>query len=284
MTAPNNPMPTLPPGATPTVVSSIRQAARATNVDFGLLMAQAQQESGFQTDAKASGSSATGLFQFIDSTWLGLVQRYGEKYGVGSLAQQISVDGSGRASVSDPATRQRILDLRKDPRLSAALAAEYARQNKQTLEQALGRPAGTTDLYLAHFLGANGAVTFLKAVGSSGATPAADLLPEAAAANPTVFYGAAGNKLSVADIYGSFSRRIDGEAQQLAAAGPVPVAASLASPSDVSPLIRGLTFDGQQLSPPMQAMLNLFALSALKLLAPQPTPSVSPLLPGLRSL
>ena len=37
MTAPNNPMPTLPPGATPTVVGSIRQAARATDIDFGLL-------------------------------------------------------------------------------------------------------------------------------------------------------------------------------------------------------------------------------------------------------
>jgi len=284
MTAPNNPMPTLPPGASPTVVNSIRQAARATNVDFGLLMAQAQQESGFQADAKASGSSATGLFQFIDGTWLGLVQRYGEKYGVGALAQQITVDGNGRASVADPATRQRILDLRKDPRLSSALAAEYARQNKQTLEQALGRPADNADLYLAHFLGANGAVTFLKAVASNGATPAADLLPDAAAANPAVFYGAAGNKLSVADIYGSFARRIDGEASRLAAAGPAPVAASLAATTDVSPFIRSLPFDGQQLTPSVQAMLNLFALSALKLLAPTPAPTVSPLLPGLRSL
>ena len=281
MTAPNNPMPTLPPGATPGIVGSIRQAARATNVDFGLLMAQAQQESGFQADAKAAGSSATGLFQFIDSTWLGLVQRFGAKYGLGGFVQQITSDANGRASVSDPATRQRILDFRRDPRLSAALAAEYARQNKTALEQALGRPAGNADLYLAHFLGAGGAVSFLKAAATAGGTPAADLLPEAAAANPAVFYGAGGRKLSVAEIYGSFSRQINGEAQLLAAAAPSG-GASAASTGDL--LLPGLTFDGHQLTAPLQAMLNLFALSALKLLAPDSTPATTPLLPGLRSL
>ncbi len=278
MTAPNNPMPPLPPGATTGVVSSIRQAAHAANVDFGLLMAQAQQESGFQADAKASGSSATGLFQFIDSTWLGLVQRFGEKYGVGGLAQQITTDGAGRATVADPATRQRILDLRKDPRLSAALAAEFARQNKTELEQALGRPAGNADLYMAHFLGATGATTFLKAVASAGATPGAELLPEAAAANRGVFYDAAGRPLSVAQIYQSFSSRINQQAAQFAGAGASPIA-GLATASEVPPFIRGLTFDGRQLATPMAAMLNLFALSALKLLgtaAPAPKSSLLP--------
>ncbi len=232
MTAPNNPMPTLPPGATTGVIGSIRQAARATNVDFGLLMAQAQQESGFQADAKASGSSATGLFQFIDTTWLGLVQRFGEKYGVGALAQQITTDSAGRASVADPATRQRILDLRKDPRLSAAMAAEFARQNKGELEQALGRPASNADLYMAHFLGAGGATTFLKAVASAGATPGADLLPDAAAANRSVFYDPSGRPLSVAQIYQSFATRINQQAAQLGGTGASPIT-GLAAASDV---------------------------------------------------
>lgn len=284
MTAPNNPLPTLPSGATSVVVSSIRQAARATNVDFGLLMAQAQQESGFQADAKASGSSATGLYQFIDSTWLGLVQRFGAKYGVGALAQQVTTDASGRAGVADPATRQQILDLRKDPRLSSALAAEYARQNKTELEQALGRPAGNADLYMAHFLGAGGATTFLKAVASGGATPGAALLPEAAAANRGAFYDAGGHPLSVAQIYQSFASKIGQQATELAAsAGPSPTAA-LGSGSDVPALIRGLTFDGRQLASPMAAMLNLFALSAIKLIGSPSTPSASTLLPGLQSL
>jgi hypothetical protein len=281
MTAPSNPI--LPAGVTPALVRSIHQAAQATDVDFGLLMAQAQQESGFQADAKASGSSATGLFQFIDSTWLGLVQRYGAKYGAGALARQITTDVEGRATVADAATRQRILDLRKDPRLAAALAAEFARQNKAALQQALGREPGNADLYMAHFLGANGAITFLKAVASAGGTPAADLLPEAAAANRDVFYGANGRKLSVAEIYAGFSRRINGDAQRFAATAPTP-SGPASSTADLPTLIQSLGFTGQELTPSMTAMLNLFALSALKLLAPDPLPSTPPVSPLLRSI
>ena len=283
MTAPNSPMPPLPPGATPTVVGSIRQAARATDIDFGLLMAQAQQESGFQADAKASGSSATGLFQFIDSTWLGLVRQFGDKYGAGALAQQITTDGAGRASVADPATRQKILDLRKDPRLSAALAAENARLNKGALEQALGREAGNADLYMAHFLGAGGATTFLKAVSSAGSTVAADLLPDAAAANRTVFYDdRTGRARSVAEIYQSFSSKIAADAQRLTSAAPLAnaPAASAESPA----FIRSLSFDGHRLTPAMAAMLNVFAVSALKLLGDGPSPALPRPVTGRRSI
>jgi hypothetical protein len=281
MTAPNNPMPTLPPGATPTVVGSIRQAARATDIDFGLLMAQAQQESGFQADAKASGSSATGLFQFIDSTWLGLVRQFGDKYGAGALAQQITADGAGRATVADPATRQKILDLRKDPRLSAALAAEYMRLNKGALEQALGRKAGNADLYMAHFLGAGGATTFLKAMTSAGSTLAADLLPEAAAANRAVFYDdRTGRPRSVAEIYQSFTSKITRDAQAFTNASAGLPAASADTPT----FARSLSFDGHRLTPSMAAMLNVFALSALKLLGDQPAPVPSPFFSGRRSI
>jgi len=248
-------------------------------MDFGLLLAQAQQESGFQPDAKASGSSATGLFQFIESTWLAMVKRFGDKYGVGGLAQQIGTGANGHPQVTDPATRQRILDLRQDPRLSSALAAEYARLNKSALEQALGRPAGSADLYLAHFLGSGGAVTFLKALGQSDSTPAAELLPQAAAANHAVFYDAgSGRPRSLAEIYQDFATRIGREARQfsgLTVAGtPAAQAATVAAPS--------LPFDARQLAPPMAAMLNLFSLSALKLLGDSGLPSLS--LPPMSSL
>lgn len=265
MTAASNPMSSLSATAGASVVGSIRQAARAADIDFGLLMAQAQQESGFRPDAKASGSSATGLFQFIDTTWLGLVQRFGGKHGLGALAAHIDTDSAGRPTVTDAATRQRILDLRRDPRLSAAFAAEYARQNKNELEQALGRPATNADLYMAHFLGAGGAISFLKAVQRNGGTAAADLLPEAAAANRAVFYDTqTGRARSVAEIYESFSRRIGEEAQRFAGAD---AGAGGDSPrTAVPPFIRSLGFDGQQLSAPLAAMLNIFAFSALKLL------------------
>jgi Transglycosylase SLT domain len=269
MTASNPPIRIVPPGAA--IVSSIRQAAQATDVDFGLLMAQAQQESGFQPNAKASGSSATGLFQFIDSTWLTLVRQFGDKYGVGALAHAVTIDGAGRPTVADAATRRHILDLREDPRLSSSLAAEYARLNKGELERALGRPAGNTEIYLAHFLGARGATSFLTALAENGDTAAADLLPEAAAANHGVFYdGLTGRPRTVAEIYRSFEKRIDSNAAQLSnsSATPYPVRGAQA---DSSQLARTLSFDPRRLSPPLAAMLNLFAFSALHLLGGEPT-------------
>src|SRR5579883_2443343 len=86
----------------PAVLQGIRQASRATHIDFAYLMAQASQESGFQADAKAKTSSATGLYQFIDSTWLDMVRLHGAQYGIGDLAAQVREDASGRSVVADP--------------------------------------------------------------------------------------------------------------------------------------------------------------------------------------
>jgi hypothetical protein len=268
MTAPKNATPPLPSAASPTV--GIRQASRATRMDFARLMAQAQEESGFRVDAKSKSGSATGLFQFISSTWLGLVQRFGERYGVGALAQQIETDPSGRPGVADPATRQRILDLRKDPALSAALAAEYARVNKAEIEQALARPASNPELYLAHFLSAAGATALLKAVERNGDAVGAELLPASAAANRAVFFDGQGRPRTVAEIYGTFAQRVESEAERFSGTGNAGDGAAATTP-DVPRFIRRLGFDGHQLSEPTIAMLNAIALSALQLLAgPRP--------------
>lgn len=282
MSTPSNPLP--PHGISPTVVSSIRQASRATSVDFGTLMAQAKEESGFRVDAKSSSSSASGLFQFINSTWLGLVQRFGDKYGVGALAQQIATDSTGHATVADPALRERILALRKDPSLSAALAAEYARANKGEIEHALGRPAANADLYLAHFLGAAGATALLKAVEQNGDAVGAALLPGAAAANRSVFFDDSGRARSVAEIYRSFAERIDSEAQRFSSADAAQNATGTppATAGDVPGFLSRLGFHGQQLSQPMVAMLNAFALSALQLLAGRQPAALSG--PGRRAI
>ena len=277
MSTPANPSP--PHGISPTVVSRIRQASRATRIDFGTLMAQAKEESGFRVDARSTTSSASGLFQFINLTWLGLVQRFGDKYGVGALARQIATDSAGQASVADPALRERILGLRKDPSLSAALAAEYARANKGEIEHALGRPAGNADLYLAHFLGAAGATALLKAVAQNGDAVGAALLPSAAAANRSVFFDDAGRARSVAEIYRSFAERIDSEAQRFstADAGADNATGTPAATADVPGFLSRLGFHGQQLSQPMVAMLNALALSALQLLAgPRPAALTGP--------
>jgi len=285
MSTPSNPLP--PRGVSPAVIGSIRQASRATGVDFGALMAQAKEESGFRVEARSSSSSASGLFQFINATWLGLVQRFGGKYGVGALAQQIATDATGQATVADPALRARILALRNDASLSAALAAEYARANKGEIERALGRPAGNADLYLAHFLGAAGATALLRAVAQNGDAVAATLLPAAAAANRSVFFDDTGRARSVSEIYRSFAQRIDSEAQRFsrttADGGAVDhkTGTPTSAAADVPGFLFRLGFHGQQLSQPMLAMLNAFALSALQLLA-APRPALSG--PGQRAI
>jgi hypothetical protein len=249
-----------PPAVDPAIVGDIKRASRAANVDFGYMMAQAAQESSFQPGAKATTSSATGLFQFIDSTWLQSVKQHGAKYGLGQYAAQISTDESGRPHVADPAVKQQILDLRKDPQISSQIAAEFAKSNKDEVERVLGRPANPTDLYLAHFLGASGASAMVKTVTSAGTTPAADLLPQAAAANRAVFYDNNGDAKSVAQIYQSFAEKIERQISQYSeATGTEPAVAAEKVATGDETFVPGS--DGQTLG-----TMNVLALAALKLI------------------
>jgi hypothetical protein len=198
-----------------------------------------------------------------------MVRRYGEKHGLGALAQAVTTDGSGRPTVADPATRQRILALRKDPAVAAALAGEYTQANRQEVERALGRTVNRGELYLAHFLGAGGATQLMRAVAQDGAAPAADLLPEAAAANRAVFYDAAGAPRSVGDIYRDLTGRIERQArdfgQDLTALTSPGDAAGLATAAAPSSLTHSFALGGLPMSEPMAQMLNIVALAALKL-------------------
>jgi hypothetical protein len=183
------------------VTSNIRSASRQTGVSFDYLMAQAKKESAMTSDAKSQVSSAAGLFQFTKSTWLQLVKLHGEKYGLGAFAEMIHKTPQGDYTVSDPDQRQHILSLRKDPSLSSLIAGEYAKDNRHWLEKSLGRKVGSTELYLAHFLGPAGAVKLLKAKAENPDQAAADLVPQAAAKNQTMFYGADHSAQSVAALY-----------------------------------------------------------------------------------
>lgn len=203
-------------GANPQVLRDIKRASSATSVDFGFLVAQAYQESSLNPAAKATTSTATGLYQFTEGTWLREFSLHGAKYGYGALASAVSVDDVGRAHVASAAQRQQILALRNDPALSASLAAELAKENRSELQSALGRPVTSTELYLAHFLGAGGARKLLDAVASNGSVKAADLLPTAAAANPSVFYDANGTARSALDLQNYFAGRIEDRARAFA--------------------------------------------------------------------
>lgn len=198
------------------VLPNIQAASRNTGVSFSYLMAQAGKESAFESEAGSHASSAAGLFQFTRATWLQLVKAHGAEHGLTDLADQIHKGSKGEYTVSDPKTRQQILDLRRDPQISSLMAGEYAKDNKSRLEKALGRPVDSTDLYMAHFLGPGGAARVLKARAQDPAQPADALLPQAARKNPSVFYDTNHTPRSVAAVYEKIHHTIDGPMRQFA--------------------------------------------------------------------
>lgn len=202
------------------VGAAIQTAAARTGVDFGYLLGQARIESGFNPNARARTSSATGLFQFIEQTWLATVNRHGANHGLGWAADAIQRGPNGRYHVADPAMRKEILDLRKDPQAASSMAAEFAADNQSYLEGRLGRPTESVDLYLAHFLGAGGAAKFLAAHDANPDAPAASILPAAARANKWVFYGKNGSPRSFAEIRERFAAKLGGSSGPLPAAAP----------------------------------------------------------------
>ena len=121
------------------VVGAIRDAAAATGTSFQYLLATAQVESGLNPKAAASGSSARGLFQFIDQTWLTTVKESGTALGYGRYADAITRSSSGRYQVSDPALRREIMALRNDPTANAAMAGAFTQKNAGKLEARIGR-------------------------------------------------------------------------------------------------------------------------------------------------
>lgn len=191
------------------VLRAVQEASASTGVDFAFMMSQAANESSFDAEAKARTSSATGLYQFIDSTWLTMVKEHGGQHGLGKYQHLIETDSRGRYVVNDPVIRREILDLRNDPRLNAVMAGEFAASNKRHLERSVGGTIGPTDMYMAHFLGPSGATTFLNALRRSPDAPAADFFPAAAQANRAVFYNASGQARSLQDVYNWMDRRVD---------------------------------------------------------------------------
>lgn len=177
-------------------------------MDFDYLLGQAKLESGLRADAKAGTSSASGLYQFIEQSWLSVVKNHGAAHGLGWAADSIGRNANGRLSVGDPATRQAILALRNDPAAASLMAAEHAADNKAALEQTLDRDATGTDLYMAHFLGLGGAKKFLGALESGSSASGASLFPAAARANRNVFYASNGEPRSLGDIYDRFSAKL----------------------------------------------------------------------------
>lgn len=134
-------------------------------------------ESGGNPRAKASTSSALGLFQFLNATWLAVVQKH-------------------RPELLE-LPHDKLLSLRCDPHLCIELGARFTEDNLALI----GRSATGGDLYLAHFLGAVDARKLFRADPS---TPVADLVsPKVIEANRSIMLGK-----SVAQVRAWSARRM----------------------------------------------------------------------------
>ena len=206
-------------GAQHRVSRAISNAATRTGVPFNYLVAQAQIESSLDPGAKAKTSSAAGLFQFTNQTWLATLSQHGAQHGLDWAANAIRKGANGQYHVADDTLRQQIMDLRFDPEASSSMAAEFAGDNADLLRSRFGEEPAPVDLYLAHFLGAQGAAQFLSAWRNDPNAAAAPLNPSAAAANRSIFYNGEGGARSLDEIRNIFAAKLN-DAPSIAPALP----------------------------------------------------------------
>jgi hypothetical protein len=164
-------------------------------------------ESDFNPTAGASTSSAHGLFQFIDQTWLGTVKEAGAQLGYGNYADAITKSSDGSYSVSDPDARRAIMKLRDDPAAASSMAAVLTQSNSFKLTGMIGRRPTDGELYMAHFMGVGGAAKLISNAEDNPQASGARLFPNAAAANRSIFYDRSGRARSISEVYSVLSQR-----------------------------------------------------------------------------
>jgi len=115
-----------PEGGIPGIIAS---KAQKYNLPPQLMSSIAKAESNFNPNAgNKTGSSAKGLYQFIDKTWTGMGGKPGEQF---------------------------------DPEINSELGAKYIRQNAEFLKNKLGRDPSYSEVYAAHYFGPSGASNLL---------------------------------------------------------------------------------------------------------------------------
>jgi len=230
------------------VAGAIKQAANSSGTSFQYLLATAKMESDFNPTAGASTSSARGLYQFIDQTWLATVKDAGGQTGYGQYADAITKTSSGDYTVSDPAARQTIMKLRDDPQAASAMAAALTQNNSFQLTGMIGRRPTDGELYMAHFMGVGGAAKLIANAEDNPQASGARLFPNAASANRSIFYDRQGRARSVSEVYAELNARYAGAANSqatqtaLAMYGTSPPSTSVASAAGSAPAVDSATY------------------------------------------
>jgi hypothetical protein len=219
-------------------------AGDRSGVDFDYLLQTAVRESSLNPEARAQTSSAVGLFQFLEGTWLQVMKEEGPRLGYGQYAQAIQRTTGGDYVVPDPQLKAHILSLRTDPQIAADMAAAFTKSNGDYLAGRFGRMPSAGELYIAHFLGPQGAERLFNAGLSNPDQIAANLFPRQAAANRAIFYDN-GTPRSIREVYRVLVAKHEGigtnpafAVQQMAGGAPAPADAppipSRFSPANMS--------------------------------------------------
>jgi hypothetical protein len=179
------------------------QSAGTSRDDHVLLFALAWRESRCDPKAQNPASTARGLMQFTRAAWLEAVRDHGETHGLASYVAALTTNhATGEITVRDPRLLAKLLSLRDDPHLSAALAMSRLEREKAKLALALRRPVTHADLYMVHFLGSEGARRFLRQLARTPSWRASDAVDLASvAANRNVFVSSKGRHLSLREVY-----------------------------------------------------------------------------------
>ncbi|WP_373235805.1 hypothetical protein [Cohaesibacter celericrescens] len=194
--------------------TAFEEASRTTGTDFDFLLHTAKRESDFNASVKAPTSSATGLFQFVEQTWLETMKEAGPELGYSNEASKITQVGN-KYYVQDAQDRQQILDMRKDPKTSALLAGALASKNETLLEQRLDRSPSSGELYAAHFLGAQGSGRLIELAENKPDLDAYKVFPQQAQANRSIFFEKSGEAKSVEDVYDNLVGTVPEEKKSL---------------------------------------------------------------------
>jgi hypothetical protein len=231
------------------VEAAIQRASSATGVDFGFLMHAAKRESSFNPNARAHTSSAAGLFQFTDQTWLATLKQHGAKYGYARYADLIQQSGGRYYVPGGREARATVMDLRLDPHAAALMAGELAADHAAYLRGRVGREPTAGELYVAHVLGPQGSARLIDAVRVSPGASAAAMFPQAASANHAIFYRE-GRPATVAQVYANLTA---------APGGDLPAASAPSPPTD-APDAAFIQYASARRVEQMQAEQSLVAL------------------------
>jgi hypothetical protein len=214
----------------PQLAQVLNRAGDRTGVDFDYLLQTAIRESSLNPSARASTSSAVGLFQFIEDTWLEVLKEEGPALGYQRYAGMIERVPDGDYTIRDSGLRQEVLALREDPQMAADLAAAFTRRNGEYLQGVFGRMPSPGELYIAHFLGARGAERMFNAGLENPDQIAAELFPRQASANRAIFYDQ-GQPRTIRQVYRALVARHEAApassgfaAQQISSETPGPTA------------------------------------------------------------